>query len=278
MAADFYNLLGVGRDATEDDLKKAFRRLARQYHPDANPDNAEAEARFKEIALAYETLSDPQKRAHYDRFGTAPGASGGGDPFSGMNLGDVFDAFFGGSAFGGSPFGRATGRARSGPQKGADLETALTLDFEQAVLGADAEVAVRTATVCEQCEGRGAPEGVQPVTCGTCDGMGQVQRVRQSILGQMVTRTVCDTCSGSGEVIPDPCTGCGGDGRVVEDQDYKVTIPAGVSHGSTLRVTGRGAVGPRGVLPETCTCMWRCARIPGSSATATTCWTRSTSP
>ncbi|WP_419919294.1 molecular chaperone DnaJ [Candidatus Poriferisocius sp.] len=249
MAADFYNLLGVGRDATEDDLKKAFRRLARQYHPDANPDNAEAEARFKEIALAYETLSDPQKRAHYDRFGTAPGASGGGDPFSGMNLGDVFDAFFGGSAFGGSPFGRATGRARSGPQKGADLETALTLDFEQAVLGADAEVAVRTATVCEQCEGRGAPEGVQPVTCGTCDGMGQVQRVRQSILGQMVTRTVCDTCSGSGEVIPDPCTGCGGDGRVVEDQDYKVTIPAGVSHGSTLRVTGRGAVGPRGGPP-----------------------------
>ena len=250
MAADFYQLLGVGRDATEDDLKKAFRKLARQYHPDANPDDAEAETRFKEIALAYETLSDPQKRAHYDRFGTAPGAAGGGDPFSGMNLNDIFDAFFGGSnPFGGSPFGTAGGRTRTGPQRGADLEAVLTLDFEDAVLGADAEVTVRTATVCESCDGRGAAEGTQPVTCPTCDGMGQVQRVRQSILGQMVTRTVCETCSGSGEVISDPCRECGGDGRVVGDRDYTVTVPAGVGHGSTLRVARRGAAGPRGGPP-----------------------------
>ena len=250
MASDFYELLGVGRDATEDDLKKAFRKLARQYHPDANPDDAEAETRFKEIALAYETLSDPQKRAHYDRFGTAPGAAGGGDPFSGMNLNDIFDAFFGGSnPFGGSPFGTAGGRTRTGPQRGADLEAVLTLDFEDAVLGADAEVTVRTATVCESCDGRGAAEGTQPVTCPTCDVMGQVQRVRQSILGQMVTRTVCETCSGSGEVISDPCRECGGDGRVVGDRDYTVTVPAGVGHGSTLRVARRGAAGPRGGPP-----------------------------
>lgn len=250
MASDFYELLGVGRDATEDDLKKAFRKLARQYHPDANPNDAEAETRFKEIALAYETLNDPQKRAHYDRFGTAPGAAGGGDPFSGMNLNDIFDAFFGGSnPFGGSPFGTAGGRTRAGPQRGADLEAVLTLDFEDAVLGADAEVMVRTATVCESCDGRGAAEGTQPVTCGTCDGMGQVQRVRQSILGQMVTRTVCDVCSGSGEVIADPCRECGGDGRVVGDRDYTVTVPAGVGHGSTLRVARRGAAGPRGGPP-----------------------------
>lgn len=250
MAGDFYDLLGVGRDATEDDLKKAFRKLARQYHPDANPDDADAEARFKEIALAYETLCDPQKRAHYDRFGTAPGAAGGGDPFSGMNLSDIFDAFFGGSSpFGGSPFGTAGARARTGPQQGADLEAVLTLDFEGAVLGTDAEVTVRTATVCEQCEGRGAAEGTQPVTCGACDGMGQVQRVRQSILGQMVTRTVCETCSGSGEVIADPCRECRGDGRVVGDRDYTVTVPAGVGHGSTLRVARRGAAGPRGGPP-----------------------------
>ena len=250
MASDFYELLGVGRDATEDDLKKAFRKLARQYHPDANPDDAEAETRFKEIALAYETLSDPQKRAHYDRFGTAPGAAGGGDPFSGMNLNDIFDAFFGGSnPFGGSPFGTAGGRVRTGPQRGADLEAVLTLEFEEAVLGTDAEVTVRTATVCESCDGRGAAEGTQPVTCGTCDGMGQVQRVRQSILGQMVTRTVCETCSGSGEVIADPCRECGGDGRVVGDRDYTVTVPAGVGHGSTLRVARRGAAGPRGGPP-----------------------------
>ncbi len=250
MAADFYELLGVGRDDSEDDLKKAFRKLARQYHPDANPDDAEAEARFKEIALAYETLSDPQKRAHYDRFGTAPGAAGGGDPFSGMNLSDIFDAFFGGaSPFGSSPFGTGGGRARTGPQRGADLEAVLALDFEEAVLGTDAEVTVRTATVCEQCEGRGAAEGSQPITCGTCDGMGQVQRVRQSILGQMVTRTVCDACSGSGEVIADPCLECGGDGRVVGDRDYTVTVPAGVGQGSTLRVSRRGAAGPRGGPP-----------------------------
>lgn len=250
MTADFYELLGVGRDATEDDLKKAFRKLARQYHPDANPDDAEAEARFKEIALAYETLSDPQKRAHYDRFGTAPGAAGGGDPFSGMNLSDIFDAFFGGSSpFGASPFGTAGGRARTGPQRGADLEAVLALDFEDAVLGTDAEVTVRTATVCESCDGRGAAEGTEPITCPTCDGMGQVQRVRQSILGQMVTRTVCETCSGSGEVIADPCRECGGDGRVVGDRDYTVTVPAGVGQGSTLRVARRGAVGPRGGPP-----------------------------
>lgn len=250
MAADFYDLLGVGRDATEDDLKKAFRKLARQYHPDANPDNAEAEARFKEIALAYETLSDPQKRAHYDRFGTAPGAAGGGDPFAGMNLGDIFDAFFGGaSPFGGSPFGSGGGRTRTGPQRGEDLEAVLTLDFEQAVLGADSEVTVRTATVCELCEGRGAAEGSEPIVCGACDGMGQVQRVRQSILGQMVTRTVCDTCSGSGELISNPCRDCRGDGRVVGERDYTVTVPAGVRHGSTLRVARRGAAGPRGGPP-----------------------------
>ncbi|MCY4194828.1 MAG: J domain-containing protein [bacterium] len=247
MAADFYELLGVGRGASEGDLKKAFRKLARQYHPDANPDDAEAESRFKEIALAYETLSDPQKRAHYDRFGTAPGVAGGGEPFSGMNLGDIFDAFFGGSSpFGSSPFGAAGG---SGPQRGADVEAVLVLDFAEAVLGADAEVSARTATVCESCQGRGAAEGTQPVVCRACDGMGQVQRVRQSVLGQMVTRTVCDACSGRGEVIPDPCPECGGEGRVVDDRSYTITVPAGVRQGSTLRVARRGAVGPRGGPP-----------------------------
>ncbi len=246
MAADFYDLLGVSPDATDDDLKKAFRKLARQYHPDANPNNAEAEARFKEIALAYETLSDPQKRAHYDRFGSAPGTTGGGDPFEGMNLGDVFDAFFGGnSPFGTSPFG-GQGRTRSGPQRGADVEAVLTLDFTEAVLGADTEVNVRTAVSCEACDASGSADGAAPVTCTACGGSGQLQRVRQSILGQMVTRTVCETCSGSGQVIANPCRVCGGDGRIVTNRDYTVTVPAGVSHGSTLRVAGRGAAGPRG--------------------------------
>ncbi|MCY4163537.1 MAG: molecular chaperone DnaJ [bacterium] len=249
MATDFYELLGVSRDCSADDLKKAFRKLARQYHPDANPNNAEAEARFKEIALAYETLSDPQKRAHYDRFGSAPGTAGGGggDPFEGMNLGDIFDAFFGGnSPFGGSPFGTSSARGRSGPQRGADIEAVVTLDFAEAVLGTDTEVSVRTAVKCEACEGLGTAEGTAPITCSACGGHGQIQRVRQSILGQMVTSTVCDVCSGSGKMIPNPCRECRGDGRIVTDGDYTITVPAGVNHGSTLRVGGRGAAGPRG--------------------------------
>ena len=258
MAADFYDLLGVGRNATEDQLKKAFRRLARQHHPDANPDDADAETRFKEIALAYETLSDPQKRAHYDRFGAPPGAAagrggGGGsgdDPFSGMSVGEIFDVFFGSnSPFAGGPFGDDGRRTRTAPQRGADLEAVLTLDFAEAVLGTDAEVTVRTAKVCEMCEGGGAADGAPPVACGTCNGSGQMQRVRQSALGQMVTRTVCEVCSGTGEVIANPCSQCRGEGRVVDDRDYTVTVPAGVGQGSTLRVVHRGAAGLRGGPP-----------------------------
>ncbi len=239
MPADYYEVLGVARDASSDDIKRAFRQLARELHPDANPNSPEAEARFKEVALAYEVLSNPERRERYDRFG--PDGAGGftGDAAGFGGLGDLFDAFFGGG-FGGASRGPA------GPPRGSDLEVVIDLDLEQVVFGAQAPVTVRTAVVCEVCSGSGAAEGTQPVTCFECSGTGQVRRVRQSILGQMVTAGPCGRCGGTGEVIASPCSGCRGEGRVVEERTYQVDVPAGVDNGSTLRLTGRGAVGPRG--------------------------------
>lgn len=243
---DLYEVLGVGRSATDDEIKRAYRALARKYHPDANPDDPEAESKFKEVALAYEVLSDPEKRAQYDRFGRVggtgqAGAGGAGDPF--VNLGDIFEAFFGGG--GNSPFGGG-GARRAGPVRGDDLETVLDLDFEVAVFGGAEDVEVRTAVACTTCEATGAAPGTSAETCGECNGAGQVQRVRQSLLGQMVTASVCPRCRGVGQVIPSPCTTCKGEGRTVETVEYTVEVPAGVDTGSTLRLPGRGAVGPRG--------------------------------
>ncbi len=242
--ANFYELLGVTRNASSDDLKKAYRRKARELHPDANPGDAAAEAEFKEVARAYETLSDPDSRARYDRFGEE-GLGGGGSGFgAGGGLGDLFDAFFGGA---GSPFGGGGGRGGpAGPPRGQDLEVVADLSFEQAVFGATVPVTLRTAAACGDCGGTGAGSGTQPVTCSDCNGRGQVQRVRQSLLGQMMTTSPCNRCSGTGQVIATPCATCSGDGRVVTDKTYQVDVPAGVDTGSTLRLTSRGAVGPRG--------------------------------
>jgi len=244
--ADYYELLGVPRSASGEDIKKAYRKVARQLHPDANPGDAAAEERFKQVAQAYEVLSDADKRARYDRFGEAGvgGASSGpnvGDIFNGGGLGDLFDAFFGGSQ--GSPFG---GRGPAGPPRGQDLEVVADVGFEQAVFGATIPVKVRTAIRCEECSGSGAAEGTQPVTCSECNGRGQVQRMRQSLLGQMVTTSACPRCNGGGQVIASPCKVCNGEGRTITEKEYQVDIPAGVDTGSTLRLTGRGAVGPRG--------------------------------
>jgi molecular chaperone DnaJ len=246
--ADFYELLGVSRNASADDIKKAYRKKARELHPDARPDDAAAEAQFKEVARAYETLSDPDSRARYDRFGEAGlgGAGGSTDGFGGGGLGDLFDAFFGGN--GGSPFGGGRG-GPAGPPRGQDLEVVADLSFEQAVFGATVPVTLRTAVACGDCAGTGAGSGTQPVTCADCNGRGQVQRVRQSLLGQMVTTSPCPRCSGTGQVIVTPCATCNGDGRVVTDKTYQVDVPAGVDTGSTLRLTGRGAAGPRGGGP-----------------------------
>jgi molecular chaperone DnaJ len=237
--ADYYDLLEVPRDATPDDIKRAYRRLARQLHPDTNPDPDDAE-RFKQVAHAYEVLSDPEKRRRYDRYGPEGVGSAAGAGFGGGGLNDIFDAFFGG----GSPFGGT--RGPSGPPRGADLEVVADLRFEDAVFGVRQPVEVRTAVPCETCEATGAKPGTQPITCLECAGAGQVQRVRQSFLGQMVTNSVCPRCAGQGRIVSDPCVDCGGEGRRVEERTYTVDIPAGVDTGSTLRLTGRGAAGPRG--------------------------------
>ncbi|MBA3283255.1 MAG: molecular chaperone DnaJ [Acidimicrobiia bacterium] len=240
MTTDYYDLLQIERSASSDEIKRAYRVAARRYHPDNNPDDAQAEARFKEVATAYEVLSDPSKRRHYDQFGAdGPRA---GDPFGGAGggLGDIFDAFFGGS---GGGFG---GGGRSGPAAGPDLEAAVEIDFEAAVFGATEEVSVRTAVPCETCEATGAEAGTRAEQCSQCGGAGQVRQVRQSILGQMVTAVACPVCRGAGEVIAHPCEVCSGDGRNITEKTYTVDIPAGVDTGSTLRLTGFGAVGARG--------------------------------
>jgi molecular chaperone DnaJ len=243
MATDFYALLEVSPDASDDEIKKAYRRLARELHPDTNPD-PRAEERFKEITVAYETLRDPEKRARYDRFGPDMGGAGG-DPFAGFGaggLGDIFEAFFGGAGGGRS-------RGRSGPPRGADMELVLDIAFEDAVFGVQREVELRVPVPCETCNGSGARPGTTPTTCGNCGGTGEVRRVRQSILGQMVTASPCPTCGGAGEEISTPCTECRGEGRRTDDKSYLVDVPAGVDDGTTLRLTGRGAAGPRGGPP-----------------------------
>lgn len=244
--SDFYETLGVVRGATADEIKKAYRRKARELHPDTNPDPA-AEAEFKEVARAYEVLSDPQKRQRYDQFGEAGvGGAAGGSPFDGAGgFGDIFDAFFGG---GGGPFGGGASRGRgpAGPARGPDLEAVATIDFRDAVFGCQTDVSVRTATACEACEATGATPGTSKSTCGDCGGTGQTRRVRQSILGQVVTAGPCNTCGATGQIIAEPCEECGGEGRRIVEKTYTVDIPAGVDSGSTLRLTGRGAVGARG--------------------------------
>lgn len=243
--SDYYELLGVDRSASSDELKKAYRRLARELHPDANPGDPAAEERFKQVAKAYETLSDPERRARYDRFGEqgAGGAGGAGDFFTAGGFGDIFESFFGNGGFGGGFGGQ---RGPSGPPRGQDLEVVADISFEQAVFGATVPVTMRTAVRCDDCSGSGAADGTSPVTCSDCNGRGQIQRIRQSMLGQMVTSSACPKCSGLGKVIVTPCATCRGEGRTVVERTYQVDIPAGVGHGSTLRLTGRGAAGPRG--------------------------------
>ena len=241
--ADLYATLGVSRTATADDIKKAYRRLARQYHPDANPDDQTAAERFMEVAHADEVLSDPDKRRRYDQFGEAGlggGGAGAGDGFGGF--GDIFEAFFGG----GSPFGGGRQQGHTGPPRGTDLEVVAELDFETAVFGGEHRVSVRTAEACPDCEATGAAPGSSPQTCPDCNGTGQVRRVRQSILGQVVTAGQCQRCGGLGQIIERPCPTCAGEGRRIVEKTYTVDVPAGVDTGATLRLPGRGAAGIRG--------------------------------
>ncbi len=242
---DFYELLGVSPDATDEEIKRAYRRRARELHPDANGGDPEAEAKFKEVSLAYEVLRDPERRARYDRFGPegvfGSGSAGGGVSFDFEGgLSDLFEAFFG-SMTGGSFRGRQHGAAR-----GADAEISLRLEFAEAVFGAEKELSIRLPVRCETCHGSGARPGTQPVRCPDCQGTGEIRRVRQSLLGQMVTAVACSRCQGLGELTPTPCADCRGEGRRLEDRTFVVEVPPGVEDGSTLRLADRGPAGPRG--------------------------------
>ena len=270
MATDYYELLGVDRSASEDELKRAYRQLANELHPDKNGGDPESEARFKEVSVAYETLRDPERRRRYDMFG--PNGDGGqqpmGDVFGG-GFGDLFESFFGGQRFGG-------GRA-SGPRRGEDVEIAVELEFEEAVFGVSRSVEFRGLVTCPDCSGSGAAPGTSVHVCPDCGGQGQVRRVRQSILGQVVTSSPCPRCRGEGEIVESPCPVCRGEGRRAEERSVVVEVPPGVDDGSTLRVRGAGA--PRRCAagcPATSTCTCASRATSGSNAPAPTSSRRST--
>ncbi len=220
---DYYAILGLEKGASEKDIKQAFRKLAIKYHPDKNKGNKEAEEKFKEINEAYQVLSDPQKKAQYDQFGTTDfnGAGGfnssgfGGFDFSDIGgFGDIFDSFFGGGFSSG-------GRRRNGPQRGADIETAINLTFEEAVFGTEKEISVNKHENCDNCNGTGAKPGTTPKTCDKCGGTGRIRIQKNTILGSMVTETSCDKCGGSGQIIETPCNKCHGNGKVRKNKKNK---------------------------------------------------------
>ena len=240
MATDYYQTLGVSREASADELKKAYRRLARQLHPDVN-DAEDAADRFKEVTTAYEVLSDPQKRATFDRGGDPLRGGGGGAGFGqGFSFDDIMDAFFGQNA-GGSGRG-----PRPRMQRGQDALLRLNVELAEAVFGIDHEIKVDTAVVCSTCDGSGAAEGSEPVTCRTCHGHGDVQQVQRSLLGDIRTSRPCPACRGFGSTIPEPCSECSGEGRVRSRRTISVSIPAGVDQGTRIQLAGEGEVGPGG--------------------------------
>jgi len=233
---DYYEVLGVGRDAGPDEIKRAYRKLAFETHPDHNPGDATAEARFKEISAAYEVLSDAQKREQYDTYGPdGPrlGQGGFGEAFGGF--GDIFDVFFGG-----------TQRRAGGPARGNDLEYRLEITLEEAAFGAEKTIPVERVEACDTCGGSGAASAGSVQTCPVCRGAGQVRQVQQTLLGQISTVTTCSRCRGRGEIVTDPCRACQGQGRAYRNREINVRIPPGVETGSALRLSGQGEAGARG--------------------------------
>lgn len=255
---DYYEVLGVSKNATDDELKKAFRKLAKKYHPDANPDNKEeAEKKFKEVNEAYETLSDKQKRQMYDQFGfDGPQNFGGGqggyysygsgfDGFGGFSdfgdfgdLGDIFSSFFGGSS--------SRSRSSNGVRRGADLKVNLDITFEEAYLGVEKEISINRSETCSSCSGTGAKRGTSPEKCSVCNGTGKIKQVVTTPFGQMATQKVCNVCGGKGKVIKEPCTDCHGKGVVKKSVKLKVKIPEGIDNGQTIVLKGEGEAGTSG--------------------------------
>ncbi|MBW4486164.1 MAG: molecular chaperone DnaJ [Trichocoleus desertorum ATA4-8-CV12] len=248
MARDYYEILGVSRDTDKEEIKRAYRRLARKYHPDVNKEDG-AEERFKEINRAYEVLSEPETRARYDRFGEAgvgSAAGAGYQDFSDMSgFADIFESFFSGFSGGAG----STGRRRGGPARGDDLRLDLKLDFRDAVFGGEKEIRISHLETCATCSGSGAKPGTRPRTCSTCTGSGQVRRATRTPFGSFTQVSVCPTCNGSGQVIEDKCEVCSGNGQKQETKKLKITIPAGVDNGTRLRVSSEGDAGQRGGPP-----------------------------
>ncbi len=244
---DFYEVLGVSKGTSDADIKKAYRKLAKQYHPDVNPDDKAAEAKFKEVNEAYEVLSDPQKKARYDQFGHAgvdpngfSGAGAGFGDFDFGGIGDIFESFFGGSGFGRSS------RSRTGPQKGADLKYAVELSFEEAAFGMEKELTINRHEACGKCGGSGAKAGTSPATCTQCNGTGQMQYKQSTPFGQFVNVKTCDACHGEGKIITNPCPACSGKGRVRKTVKINLNIPAGIDDGQTMSLRGEGDPGAKG--------------------------------
>jgi molecular chaperone DnaJ len=246
---DYYEVLGVGKQSSADEIKKAYRKIAMQHHPDRNPGDQAAEEKFKEAAEAYEVLSTPDKRAQYDRFGHSMGnagnrGGGGGQGFGGMNMEDIFSNF--GDIFGDSFGGSRGGGRRQGGNRGANLRVKLKMNFSEIAHGANKKIKVKKYVACSPCGGSGAKDKSSIKTCQTCGGSGQVRRVQNTFLGQMQTVTTCPTCNGDGTSISAKCTGCKGEGRVYGEETISMDIPAGVQEGMQLSMSGNGNIGERG--------------------------------
>jgi molecular chaperone DnaJ len=246
---DYYEVLGVSKQASADEIKKAYRKIAMQFHPDRNPGDKAAEEKFKEAAEAYEVLSSPDKKAQYDRFGHNMGNAGrpggGGQGFGGMNMDDIFSNFgdIFGDGFGGGGRG---GRRQGGGSRGANLRVKLKMNFSEIAHGANKKIKVKKYVTCQPCGGNGAKDKSSVKTCGTCGGSGQVRRVQNTFLGQMQTVTTCPTCNGDGTSITAKCTSCKGEGRVYGEETISLDIPAGVQDGMQLSMSGNGNMGERG--------------------------------
>ncbi len=250
---DYYEVLGVNKSASQDQIKRAYRKLAKKYHPDMNPGDKDAEAKFKEVNEAYEILSDEEKKARYDQFGFAGvdpnyGAGAGGAGFDGFDMGDIFSSIFGGgSGFGGfGGFGGGRQRNPNAPQQGNSLRTEVTIDFQESITGTEKEVEIRHLENCPECKGTGCANDSTPQTCPDCHGSGVVTVQQRTAFGVMSTQRTCSRCGGSGQIIQDPCRSCRGKGLVYKRKKIKITIPAGIDNGQRIKKPGAGDAGKNG--------------------------------